>query len=143
MSLNNLKKNLLYNIIKKTMDFSKMDRNEKIELCFERINDLELLDDKIETSASGVAQAKATLKQQMKRNKTALFNAMLDALALSIINRKENSKRTYKMKEEKNREISNLELRLSQLEETTRSLQKTVLAQNEEIEIMKVNLKID
>jgi len=119
------------------MDFSKMDRNEKIELCFDKIIDLELLDDKIETSASGVAQAKATLKQQMKRNKTAVFNAMLEALSMTLCATQNSCVRTRKMKEDKDRQIHNLELRLAELEYQMKLQQEQIKKQEEWIELFK------
>ncbi len=119
------------------MSFSKMDRNDKIEMCFDKIIDLELLDDKIETSASGVAQAKATLKQQMKRNKTAVFNAMLEALSMTLCGIQNSSLRTRKMKEDKDRQIHNLELRLADLEIQMKLQQEQIKKQEEWIEIFK------
>ena len=119
------------------MSFSKMDRNDKIEMCFDKIIDLELLDDKIETSASGVAQAKATLKQQMKRNKTAVFNAMLEALSMTLCGNQNSSVRTFKMKEDKDRQIHNLELRLADLEYQMKLQQEQIKKQEEWIEIFK------
>ena len=119
------------------MSFSKMDRNDKIEMCFDKIIDLELLDDKIETSASGVAQAKATLKQQMKRNKTAVFNAMLEALSMTLCGNQNSSLRTRKMKEDKDRQIHNLELRLAELEYQMKLQQEQIKKQEEWIEIFK------
>lgn len=119
------------------MSFSKMDRNDKIEMCFDKIIDLELLDDKIETSASGVAQAKATLKQQMKRNKTAVFNAMLEALSMTLCGIQNSSLRTRKMKEDKDRQIHNLELRLADLEIQMKLQQEQIKKQQEWIEIFK------
>ncbi len=119
------------------MSFSKMDRNDKIEMCFDKIIDLELLDDKIETSASGVAQAKATLKQQMKRNKTAVFNAMLEALSMTLCGNQNSSLRTRKMKEDKDRQIHNLELRLADLEYQMKLQQEQIKKQEEWIEIFK------
>jgi len=114
-----------------------MDRNDKIEMCFDKIIDLELLDDKIETSASGVAQAKATLKQQMKRNKTAVFNAMLEALSMTLCGNQNSSLRTRKMKEDKDRQIHNLELRLADLEYQMKLQQEQIKKQEEWIEIFK------
>ena len=119
------------------MSFSKMDRNDKIEMCFDKIIDLELLDDKIETSASGVAQAKATLKQQMKRNKTAVFNAMLEALSMTLCGNQNSSVRTFKMKQDKDRQIHNLELRLADLEYQMKLQQEQIKKQEEWIEIFK------
>ena len=119
------------------MSFSKMDRNDKIEMCFDKIIDLELLDDKIETSASGVAQAKATLKQQMKRNKTAVFNAMLEALSMTLCGIQNSSVRTFKMKQDKDRQIHNLELRLAELEYQMKLQQEQIKKQEEWIEIFK------
>jgi len=119
------------------MSFSKMDRNDKIEMCFDKIIDLELLDDKIETSASGEAQAKATLKQQMKRNKTAVFNAMLEALSMTLCGNQNSSLRTRKMKEDKDRQIHNLELRLADLEYQMKLQQEQIKKQEEWIEIFK------
>ena len=119
------------------MSFSKMDRNDKIEMCFDKIIDLELLDDKIENSASGEVQAKATLKQQMKRNKTAVFNAMLDALSMTLCGNQNSSLRTRKMKEDKDRQIHNLELRLADLEYQMKLQQEQIKKQEEWIEIFK------
>ena len=119
------------------MSFSKMDRNDKIEMCFEKIIDLELLDDKIEKSASGAAQARATLKQQMKRNNTAVFNAMLEALSMTLCGNQNSSLRTRKMKEDKDRQIHNLELRLADLEYRMKLQQEQIKKQEEWIEIFK------
>tara|TARA_R110000765_G_scaffold59412_2_gene115612 strand:- start:543 stop:914 length:372 start_codon:yes stop_codon:yes gene_type:complete len=121
------------------MSFSKMDRNDKIEMCFDKIIDLELLDDKIETSASGVAQAKATLKQQMKRNKTAVFNAMLEALSMTLCGNQNSSVRTFKMKQDKDRQIHNLELRLADLEYKMKLQQEQIKKQEEWIEMFKAS----
>ena len=119
------------------MSFSTMDRNDKIEMCFDKIIDLDLLDDKIENSPSGEAQAKATLKQQMKRNKTAVFNAMLDALSMTLCGNQNSSLRTRKMKEDKDRQIHNLELRLADLEYQMKLQQEQIKKQEEWIEIFK------
>ena len=121
------------------MSFSKMDRNDKIEMCFEKIIDLELLDDKIENSASGEAQAKATLKQQMKRNKTAVFNAMLEALSMTLCGNQNSSVRTFKMKQDKDRQIHNLELRLADLEYKMKLQQEQIKKQEEWIEMFKAS----
>ena len=121
------------------MSFSKMDRNDKIEMCFDKIIDLELLDDKIENSASGVAQAKATLKQQMKRNKTAVFNAMLEALSMTLCGNQNSSVRTFKMKQDKDRQIHNLELRLADLEYKMKLQQEQIKKQEEWIEMFKAS----
>lgn len=121
------------------MSFSKMDRNDKIEMCFDKIIDLELLDDKIENSASGEAQAKATLKQQMKRNKTAVFNAMLEALSMTLCGNQNSSVRTFKMKQDKDRQIHNLELRLADLEYKMKLQQEQIKKQEEWIEMFKAS----
>jgi hypothetical protein len=141
--LNYLKNYLLYNIIKKKMDFSKMNRNDKIELCFEKINDLELLDDKMETSASGVAQSKASIKQNMKRNKTVVFNAMLEALSMILCERDNSARRNFKKNKQKDREIENLELRLSEVDTKMKVLEQTIKEQSDMIELMKINLRMD
>ncbi len=125
------------------MDFSKMNRNDKIELCFEKINDLELLDDKMETSASGVAQSKASIKQNMKRNKTVVFNAMLEALSMILCERDNSAKRNYKKNKQKDREIENLELRLSEVDTKMKVLEQTIKEQSDMIELMKINLRMD
>ncbi len=125
------------------MDFSKMTRNDKIELCFEKINDLELLDDKMETSASGVAQSKASIKQNMKRNKTVVFNAMLEALSMILCERDNSAKRNYKKNKQKDREIENLELRLSEVDTKMKVLEQTIKEQSDMIELMKINLRMD
>jgi len=120
-----------------------MNRNDKIELCFEKINDLELLDDKMETSASGVAQSKASIKQNMKRNKTVVFNAMLEALSMILCERDNSAKRNYKKNKQKDREIENLELRLSEVDTKMKVLEQTIKEQSDMIELMKINLRMD
>lgn len=125
------------------MDFSKMTRNDKIEVCFEFLEDKELITDKMETSASGVAQARANIKQNMKRNKTVIFNAMVDALVMVLCDRQISAKRNVRIRKEKDREIENLELRLSEVDNRMKVLEKTIKEQNDMIELMKINLAMD
>ena len=125
------------------MDFSKMTRNDKIEVCFEFLEDKELITDKMETSASGVAQARANIKQNMKRNKTVIFNAMVDALVMVLSDRQISAKRNVRIRKEKDREIENLELRLSEVDTKIKVLEKTIKEQQDWIELFKASHNID
>ena len=125
------------------MDFSKMTRNDKIEMCFEYIEDHDIITNKTETSASGEAQARASIKQNMKRNKSPIFNAMVDALVTALSDKRDYIGKHGKMKKEKDREIENLQLRLSDVEYRMKSLEKTIKEQNDMIKLMKINLAMD
>ena len=128
------------------MNFSKMDRNEKIEVCFEFLEDRELITDKMETSDSGVSQARASIKQNMKRNKTVVFNAMLDALAMVLCDLDNGRKRNFKIKnenKEKDRQIENLEYRLSEVDDRMKTLEKTIKEQSEIIEKLKLKIETE
>ena len=125
------------------MDFSKMSRNEKIEMCFEYIEDHDIITNKTETSASGEAQARASIKQNMKRNKSPIFNAMVDALVKALSDKRDYIGKHGKMKKEKDREIENLELRLSEVDNRMKVLEQTIKEQNDMIELMKINLAMD
>ena len=125
------------------MNFSRMTRDDKIEMCFKKILDHDEIIDKIEKSASGVKQAKASIKQNMKRNETVIFNAMLDTLSMVLWERDNSAKRNNRINKEKDREIENLQYRLSDVEYKMKSLEKTIKEQNDMIELMKINLAID
>lgn len=125
------------------MDFSKMTRNDKIEMCFQYIEDHDIITNKTETSASGEAQARASIKQNMKRNKSPIFNAMVDALVKALYDKRDYIGKHGKMKKEKDREIENLELRLSEVDNRMKVLEKTIKEQNDMIELMKINLAMD
>jgi hypothetical protein len=125
------------------MDFSKMTRNDKIEMCFEYIEDHDIITNKTETSASGEAQARASIKQNMKRNKSPIFNAMVDALVTALCDKREYVGKHGKMRREKDREIENLELRLSDVDNRMKVLETTIKEQNEMIKLMKINLAMD
>ena len=125
------------------MDFSKMTRDDKIEVCFKKILDHDEIIDKIKKSASGVKQAKASIKQNMKRNETVIFNAMLDTLSMVLWERENSAKRNNRIKKEKDREIKNLQLRLSDVEYKMKLLEQTIKEQQDWIELFKAshNLK--
>ena len=125
------------------MDFSKMTRNDKIEMCFQYIEDHDIITNKTETSASGEAQARANIKQNMKRNKTVIFNAMVDALVMVLSDRQISAKRNVRIRKEKDREIENLELRLSEVDTKIKVLEKTIKEQQDWIELFKASHNID
>lgn len=118
------------------MDFSKMSKNDKIDICFEFLEDRELITDKMETSASGVSQARASIKQQMKRNKTVIFNAMLDALVMTISDKNDFIIKNSKMRKSKDREIESLEFRLSEVDNQIKILQRNIKVKDDRIKVL-------
>ena len=123
------------------MDFSKMDKNSKIEMCFKYIDDNDLLIDKMESSASGVPQARASIKQNMKRNKTPIFNAMLDALVTALCDKNDYIIKHGVMKRKKNDTIENLEIKLSEVNQSIRCLERTIKEKDERIELLEGKCK--
>ena len=118
------------------MDFSKMNRNDKIDLCLEFLEDKEFITDKLHSSASGVSQERAYIKLNMKRNKTLIFNSMLDALSLAICDRHNSAVKNLKLKKEKDEQIEKLEFRISELESRTKTLETTIKEKDERIELL-------
>ena len=78
------------------MEILKMNKNEKIEMCFDFIETHECIENAMETSASGSSQARANIKQNMKRNKTVIFNAMVDGMCMLINDKQKAFKNNFK-----------------------------------------------
>jgi chromosome segregation ATPase len=116
------------------IDFSKMSKNDKIEMCFDYIIETDVLTDKMESSASGVSQSKASIKQNMKRNKSPIFNAMIDALIIAISDKNEYISKHGNMRRSKDREIESLEFRLSEVENDIRILKRNIDEKDKKIE---------
>jgi len=113
-----------------------MDKNEKIKICFEYIEDHSIITDKTERSVSGTAQSRASIKQNMKRNKSPIFNALIDALVLALTDKTDFIAKNGVMRREKNREIDNLQFRLSETEQKIKNLEKTIKNKDTEIEFL-------
>jgi len=123
------------------MNFSRMTRDDKIEMCFKKILDHDEIIDKIKKSASGVKQAKASIKQNMKRNKTPIFNAMLDALVTALCDKNDYIIKHGVMKRKKNDTIENLEIKLSEVNQSIRCLERTIKEKDERIELLEGKCK--